>query len=133
MQFDRENLALLQNGWKGEGFWRTPDWVKEKSSHKSFYEKHDEGLHIPFKHDSEWSGKSEFVNKLRKIQKNVTQLCANGLSPSRFEKDKYLGSLEFRDSKAHIAWPGDYLEYYIEKHNVKPSREFYNYVLDWTL
>ncbi len=129
--FDRTKMLHEKGEWKIEGYWKQRNFSKTLNSKDAFVKsQYDEyKCHIPVKHPTLWPGKEEFVEKLQKLQKVVNMTGYDGQSYSRFEKDKTLGSREYADYEAMIMWPGDYLEHYIEKHNVLPSKEFYDYVM----
>lgn len=65
-----------------------------------------------------------------------------GYSPSRLEfyKEGYnagygidLGDSEYKDTVNNVRWTDALGWYYIGKFNVKPSREFYRYVMTFPL
>jgi hypothetical protein len=55
-----------------------------------------------------------------------------GLSISRID-GTYVGSSEYEDTEAGIIWPQGYSTHYIGKYNVIPSREFYLYVMNFSI
>jgi hypothetical protein len=54
-----------------------------------------------------------------------------GWASSRLEPDVQVGTAEYHDNTTGttIIWPQGYAHHYIAKFNVKPSREFYRFVM----
>lgn len=133
-EFDRENMPVSDGG-KVEGYWAED---KEESTIFPF----------PVGSDNPWPGKAEFLTKLREKEGKAENTQFRGTSRCRLVKKnncepdidddmmviKNNGSSEFSMSTPagdQIAWPEGYA-HYIEVHNVKPSREFYNFIMNWS-
>mmetsp|Transcript_27965 Transcript_27965/g.63259 ORF Transcript_27965/g.63259 Transcript_27965/m.63259 type:complete len:264 (-) Transcript_27965:94-885(-) len=58
-----------------------------------------------------------------------------GLSPSRIQASKMVGSKEFVDIRGRSAgcWPDGYSRYYIKEYGVVPSKEFQDYVRKFSI
>ena len=97
--------------------------------------------------DGYWPGKQEFMNKVRKVEEffkdgknpNYEMMGQDGLALSRIEKtskdgsEVWVGSDEYHDHNAKMCWPQNYINHYIEKHNVLPSKKFYEYIMNLKL
>mmetsp|Transcript_1654 Transcript_1654/g.3898 ORF Transcript_1654/g.3898 Transcript_1654/m.3898 type:complete len:258 (+) Transcript_1654:34-807(+) len=61
----------------------------------------------------------------------VTVVRYRGISPSRIERNAFVGSAEFVGSlgeRTVVRWPDGYRSHYLDKHNVAPSQSFREYV-----
>jgi hypothetical protein len=146
--FDREKMNKCgdpRENWRVEGYWAPP----------KFWADCYEGRYpFPKPHTEPFANQVEFLKKLKKIEKvalgkeneywlkndsekqrilpsaNMVEVVSyRGLSPSRLEEGVNVGSQEFQDHEHKVIWPGGYRKHYIKKHNVRPSREFYEYVI----
>lgn len=123
--FERETMVTLKDRpeFRVEGYWRN-----EYDASTSLYPS-------PKSRPDAWPRKAEFLAKLGAVEtalKNADCLTYyRGLAPSRIEEDVYVGSCEFIDKTAKIVWPCGYLQHYIDKHNVVPSADFYDYIMDF--
>jgi hypothetical protein len=131
-EFDRESMST-QGGVKYEGYWANSE--DEKSN-----------FPFPVGSDTAWPGKDEFLTKLRKKQSSAEETSYRGMSHCRLvgkhncqsdsgfddQPVKDNGSSEFSITSPNgdlITWPEGYA-HYVEVHNVKPSREFYNFIMN---
>lgn len=121
--FEREKLIKGH----GEGFW-APRWDKEYTG----------TLPFPKEHAKPWPSQNDFLKKLFAIEsmagKNSRIQCVayRGHSHARLgEESAYVGNRQYSDMIAKICWPEAFGQYYVEKFNVKPSREFYRYVMNF--
>ena len=98
---------------------------------------------IPKTYPIKWASQDEFVSKLKKIQAlSLLQECvSSSLTYHHFSKNNKcifgsnkcnLPGGDFTDYTEGICWRESFL-HYVESHNVKPSKEFYNYVMDYKL
>jgi len=122
-KFDFSKMKTKQEGW----FWLSR--ATEKKEAEWVFHK-EEGL--PKEHDKPWEGQQVFLNQLKKFQndKKVTKARARCMIVSAFDPNEYLSSSVFfyKDGNVTVEWP-EALIYYIEKHNVMPSKEFYDFVM----
>ncbi len=108
--FDRERVVTA------EGYWASPD---------------DASLPFPVAHTQKWPGQDQFEVKLRRIEKEYDALGYSGGyfgSSSCRLCHQTLGSDEYNGEG--MKWTGDFLGHYVMRHNVKPSRQFYTWVLE---
>jgi hypothetical protein len=75
--------------------------------------------------ETAWEGKEEFLQKLNRKEKSASRQQFKGISTCRICKCAN-GSVEYSNSK--FIWPEGY-RHYIESHNIKPSDDFFNYVM----
>ncbi len=131
LTFDREKIST-DGGVKYEGYWASKE---DKASPFPF----------PVGSDTPWPGKEEFLTKLRAKQEKAEVISYRGYSHCRLVGKngcapepgynfvvKNNGASEYKMVTANgdvIHWPEGY-EHYIEVHNVKPSREFYNFIMN---
>ena len=89
-----------------------------------------------------WPGQVTFSAKLKKIENILKKSPESfvgcfGMSPSRFELNKNVGCREFQyvdlETNEVIIWPEAFRPYYVDKFNVKPSEEFYEFVMNYPL
>lgn len=117
--FDRERII------DAEGY-----WAESKDPHEDEYR----GKYPwPISHKQPWKGESEFLNRLIQIQndnKHVKTLGFRGLAPSRLEH-RLLGAKEFRHIPSGIRWTDVFGDYYVKKFHVIPSRQFYEFVMNY--
>lgn len=113
--------------------------------------------------DPKWKGRDTFLQRLNEIEESVKEADLElgpmsreelekeglgnvdwvnvarykGLSPSRIEAKKFVGSSEFREVDGEPApsmcWPDGYSWYYVSKFNVVPSRRFQRFVENFDL
>jgi hypothetical protein len=136
ISFDRETII------EAEGYWALSE-NQDEDFYKGKYP-------FPQKNEHPWHGQEVFLQKLEMIEKQaqyysfhskddntgVRRLCYRGDSPSRFEPDVLCGSSEFiyKDSNdKKIKWTVALRYYYVAKFNVKPSREFYQFIKNFAL
>ena len=125
LTFDRQKMVFDGYWKKVEGYW-ADNQDPAKDSYKGKYP-------FPQKHAHPWPTQEEFLRKLSVLESKAKVIGYRGLSPSRFE-DLHVGSREYQ-YKAHwvgklICWPEAFGPYYVEKFNVKPSKEFYDWVMN---
>ncbi len=139
--FDRKNIPTTRDREYGiwpvrtEGYWADSADPQKDTYHGQYP--------FPQANAKPWPGKEEFLRKLSAIEGKVREKSLRivweqnrGFSPSRLENDARdnpvpVGSGEFYDRLLGIVWPGGYREHYIDRHNVKPSQEFYQYVMSY--
>lgn len=122
-------LELVYN--RIEGYWAT-DKDPTQDRYKGKYP-------WPTVHEKPWSGKQAFLERLHQIEKlkDIKNSCIGwqlyrGVSWSRVDFT-WIGCGEYKDYRERITWPEAYSSHYIDKYNVKPSREFYDYVMSFPL
>lgn len=123
-EFDRENCPLDNNMRKVEGYWADP---KYKTKDCAAYP-------VPKPNAQSFEGEKQFIEKLNKIELSLQKPPHisenNGHSYCRICEDfEYNGSREYHFKGYN--WPGGYT-HYIQQHHVKPSREFYLFVMKMT-
>ncbi len=139
INFDRMKIPFTPSGLRVEGYWATsPDFFKD--IHKARYP-------FPQKNDSSWPGQQEFLDKLSRIEseqgkgrieKKAWRATASKEEDrwrskfhSRFDEAKELSLGEFFDKNKKVGWTADFGGYYVKEYNVKPSRDFYHYVMEY--
>lgn len=115
--FDREEIPLPEYFQRdavkvAEGYWKSSD---------------EPDLPVPVPHKERWQGQDEFEAKLGDLQMSADEGGYFGCTTSRITGER-LGSDEYV-YRHKMRWTGDYLSHYIMKHNVKPSKAFYQWVL----
>lgn len=139
IEFDRENFSIEKASWYNnytqefcEGFW---------ASHVDPVQDLYQGVFpFPKAYKEPWIGKEEFLKKLYQIEsladKPNSVIIAEhfkGMAPSRLKPDCFVGNKTYIDLQRKIKWPQGYSGHYIQEFNVKPSREFYRYVMEFPL
>lgn len=114
VDFDRENIIEAEGYWTGLA---------------------GDALHYPWPQPNAlpWPGQEEFLQRLAFIESSPTTIKVRfrGLAYSRLEKDKLLGCSEYRIGS--IRWTDAFGPYYVARFNVKPSREFYRFVMGYAV
>jgi hypothetical protein len=128
----RRCLWNPESGVRFEGFWASSE-DPMKDEYKGVYP-------WPVKHTRAFSGEAEFLEKLRRIEAAAREAGyqgtvlryskSRGYAPSRFT-GKDVGSGTYTDVAANIEWPEGYSSYYVEQNHVRPSLEFWSYVMDY--
>ena len=81
--------------------------------------------------------KAKFLSDVERVERKLQRskghyALERGLAPSRLESGVVVGNGEFVDTnpvdKKKICWPQGYAKHYIEKHNIAPTRRFYDYI-----
>lgn len=134
--FDRERMVHEGDGAAVEGYWAlysNPGYIGGpiKKGSKDFYE----GKYPEVKANPEpMPNQDEFLARLSNIEKSAFKQRFLGVSPSRFE-DIHVGNTEYsiNDPKTGtwITWPESFGPYYVRRFNVRPSREFYDFVMNY--
>ncbi len=147
---DRQYMTLNDDNYgkfKVEGYWAS-DEDPSKDSYKGKYP-------FPKANPKPWPTQKEFLERLERLTEKAklekaksvalgTQYDNNwsgysvinwrGVSISRFEPSKYVGSQDYvyKDPKTgeEIYWTEAFGPYYVKKFNVKPSKEFYDWVMN---
>lgn len=94
---------------------------------------------LPKANTNTWPTQDEFLNRLQHIEWaansgiNITYVTAKGVYTSPLSDKQMLGMYYYTDHHRHLYWPLALSTYYIPKHNVKPSKEFYDYVMNFPL
>ena len=91
-----------------------------------WYSEYEKQYPKPIPNTIDISIKQQFIEKLKKIQLHAHEVAYMGSSKCRL-CDICNGSTEF-NHKGWI-WPIGYL-HYIETHNVSPSKDFINFVIN---
>jgi hypothetical protein len=132
-RFDRRHMSHMpgRSGWRVEGYWHSTAPAAE----------HADNLPTPVAHERPFAEQSEFVRRLRAIEaqagaeggtSSIRRMVYDGASVSRMTGRRLSGA-EYHDRKAQIAWPADFLPHYVEQYHVRPSREFFDYVMAFPL
>lgn len=86
----------------------------------------------PYLHGS-WPEKGVFLERLAAIEGSLAAAGRlrqyRGLAPSRLDPGEMVGSGEFVDETNGVVWPEGYAQHYVDRHNVLPSEQFYDYVM----
>lgn len=131
-EFDRQTMSKLKKGISGyhenilvEGYWATSPFIEQDMYHGKYP--------FPISHKQPWPGKQKFFEKLVLIEASnkVELICMRGVAPSRLESS-FVGNCEFhyKDDHHTIIWTDAFNSHYVAKYNVKPSREFYDFVMN---
>lgn len=140
---EREKMVLNDIGRRVEGYWA---WDSDPS--KDIY---NGRYPWPTGECLTWAGKDEFVKRLTAMQEradidvshrttktDIMKIFYRGCSTSRLEQCANgrwvpVSNAEYVDAVNNVVWPAGFLEHYVVRHYVKPSLEFYNYVMSYTL
>jgi methionine aminopeptidase len=124
-------------------------WSSKEDSTKNYF---------PIISKQKWKDKNKFVNMVKLIEQNIEDEHENkpeklkykgnyvksyrGVSNSRID-DSYVGNSEYffkladtkkksksKSESKYMIWPSRYVEHYIEKYNVMPTKRFYNFIID---
>ncbi len=123
IDFPREKMTVFKGQWsephRVEGYWKNETFPE---------------LPLPKAHKNAWPGKKVFLTKLLAVQDHsgIEKIGYRGLSTSRID-NKSVGSHEYFDPKNMITWPSAVSGHYIGKYNVIPSKEFYEYIMNYRL
>jgi hypothetical protein len=117
-----------------EGYWGSVNMDKTTQPFNLFGGESPQTPHNlpqPVSSKKEWKDKKAFVNLVHKIEddKSTRKIYYKGLAFSRVEPGAFVMSNEYVDEKNKICWPGGYAEHYILKHNVMPTKKFYEYII----
>ncbi len=131
IQFDREKIV------DAEGYWADSENPSE-DSYKGRYP-------FPKPNEKPWPTENKFLERLSRIEKTASQsmfggpvamgvglTCFMSQALSRFE-DVFVGRCEYSDQANKIKWTEAFGPYYVSKFHVKPSREFYRFVMNFPL
>lgn len=134
--FDRDHMVNNGNGELIEGYWALygiPNCAigRIEPSSKDFYN----GKYPIIKANPEpMPRQEEFLEKLKMIEQLAMRSTHGGVSPSRFE-NIHVGNTEYSiiDPKTGktICWPEAFGPYYVRNFNVRPSEQFYNFVMNF--
>lgn len=127
LTFDREYMTTEESGIKVEGVWA--DKQPETSISQGRYP-------FPQPHVHPWPTQAEFLQALELLSKDestmrtrIKALIPHCLKPGTYEDiDVYL----YKDPKTKnlIQWTGSFGSQYVQEFNVKPSKEFYLWVMN---
>lgn len=133
-----EKMSMLDNKTKVEGYWAS-NIDPEKDEYKGKYP-------WPVPTIGEWPDKQAFIDKLTKIEaspdERIEMLDAPGLHLVQFRgiahsrlENTYVdnGEYIYNGPKFTIRWPAGYLRHYVIKHNIRPSKEFQDFVMNYVL
>jgi len=116
-----------------EGYYATSVRDKKKKSPYPF----------PKRHDTPWEGEASFLEKLHSIQQSaiegdyddytgIMKIQFLGWSMDRFEPTRKNGDVEYQDHVNKVKWPEGFA-YYVKTYHVQPSKEFYDYVVQYVI
>ncbi len=122
LNFDRQTIVDC------EGYWATSS-DPTRDIYRDRYP-------FPKSNPQMWPTQEQFMSKLSALEAdihskkvtNIKTMYFKGVSHSRFD-DSRLGCSEYRDQKNSVAWTDAFLNHYVKKYNVKPSKQFYDYVM----
>ena len=91
----------------------------------------------PIAEPSPWPSQEEFEEKLARLEDlaqegNIPGLefrRLRGVSESKLDPSEILKRNEYHDLVHNFCWTSSFLPHYVHKFNVRPSREFYEYVM----
>lgn len=108
---------------------------------EGYWSEVNSGEYQPIVSNKPWIGKEEWImkaltvqNYLKRFESGAMQNFHNrspgvmhhlGYAPSRIDQS-FLGASEYIDGD--ICWPYQYVEHYIQEHNVPPTERFYHYI-----
>lgn len=124
IEFDREKIV------DAEGYWAHSANPAEDTYHGKYS--------FPKPNQEPWPTEDKFLAKLTQIEKSaggarVKTTRYRGLAPSRLEPGVDLGSSEYVDTISGVTWTDAFGSYYVGKFHVKPSRQFYRFVMNFPL
>jgi len=128
--FDREYMNEVEN-WFEEGpilMLSSQPWPGQEAFLKKLWEIEDakkkaQGINISLTADS-----GDDTNKPYDFQVAPSYWDTNDIHPHAGVRVSY-----FADPANHIRWTNIFGQYYVARLNVKPSREFYRYVMNYRL
>lgn len=127
IEFDRDEMSRTdhEEPARVEGYWASPGSQFDISK-----DRYQGRYPFPKANAEPWPTQKVFLQRLARIERKVSQIANRGCSPSRFE-DGFLGNIEYQDTSRdpRVCWTEDFGPYYVKGFNVKPSREFYEYVM----
>jgi hypothetical protein len=139
VEFERSHMTIIPGLYAGtyqrvEGYW---------GQHEH---DHRDNLPFPIAHAEPWPGQKEFLKKLISIESSaqfwdhdsltesrIQIFIFKGSAHSRLESHVQVSNKEFYDTCEQIRWPHGFSWYYVARFNVKPSKEFYDYVMNFEL
>lgn len=134
-EFEREKMSLITNNWNTttslvEGYWASSPYP-ERDKYRGKYP-------FPIPHENPWPGQQQFLKKLAQLESSdkVEKSTMRGWAPSRLGyegwDDHEYGSCEYwyKNDSRHIGWTDAFGPFYVAKRNVKPSHEFYDFVMN---
>jgi hypothetical protein len=127
-EFDRRHITEVEGQWQGYPF--LPDDDVEGGGVADPYP-------VPIPHSTRWPGRDEFELRLTKIQEKLRPESYLGVSRcsicnADLSVRTYTGKEMRRTAgnvREEVCWSAHFLSHYVQKHNVKPSLEFYNWVM----
>lgn len=132
IEFDRDNFVYVKHEGFCEGHWAS-DINPEEDSYRGIFP-------FPKAYKEPWIGKDEFLKKLYQIEASagksdsvIQVIHCKGMSPSRLKPNCSVSNKTYVDSQKKINWPDGYSWHYIKEFNVKPSREFFRYAMEFPL
>lgn len=137
--FDQQKM-IVEMGWKIEGYWASSSHP-ERDTYKGKYP-------FPKANEAPWPGQQAFIDKLKQIEKLFEYLgslktadlykfslsgfnLSRGSAPSRLDPEEDAGHGEYFDGIEKVRWTFGFGSHYVQKFNVKPSQEFYEYVMNF--
>lgn len=135
--FEREAMSKRGDGMAVEGYWAGSQ-DPAKDGYQGQYP-------FPKAHAEPWVGQAEFSAKLKQIEAlsraqwdcstmpPITKIEYRGHAYSRLAPGERVGHGEYKDTRRNIVWPYGFRSHYIDRFNVRPSREFYDYVMSFDL
>ena len=125
-----------------EGMWRSHEVLDPDAYNAYEYP-------WPIAHLSAFKGEAAFLAKLRAMEKKarenadadpeasagLTVIVHRGKSKceSVLDPEESVGNNEYRDADAGVYWSESLSAYYVPRYHVRPSREFFDYVMQYPL
>jgi hypothetical protein len=133
---------------KVEGYWAS--YFDSPAAHPELVEGYQSHFPWPKANEKQWSGQELFLTRLAAIEQVLARMSGyrpdvdvsgviyyRGLSFSRLENGKHVGNKEYvhvdKETEQQIRWPEALRWHYICGHNVMPSKEFYDFVMNHPL
>lgn len=152
--FERLFIPRISSKARAEGYWAT-NRDPALDENRGYYTNR---LPFPHHHDNPWPGEDDFLKKLLAVEQAFEEFDkkhryndqrrfklhgGRAYSPSRLEfgadgKGIHVGCAEYQDlgfqvpngsSVVAILWPKGYSTHYLRDHHVRPSLEFYLYIM----
>ncbi len=139
-EFDREHMSKMKEQVSQfcenvlvEGYWASSANLEDDFYHGAYP--------FPIAHELSWPGQQQFLAKLAQLEKsnNVEKKLIRGFTFSRLGYEGWDGNLYscseywYKDGSRSIVWTDAFGPFYVAQRNVKPSREFYNFVMNISL
>jgi hypothetical protein len=121
---------------------KIPKESDDEYAHEGYWKhnKEDEAFYpFPIIHKHPFPTQEAFLKRLERIEQMAEENQSNpnfriqivgyrGFSSNRID-GSFAGSREYQDKKAKIVWTEGFRQGYVQKYNVVPSKQFYDYVM----